>query len=107
MEYNDPVATLVRLLNRLSNAEHRDNMSFLEPTAFLYLDHDQLTDALRKLASDYPHITRMYSIGKSVQNRDLWVLEISDNPGIHEPGTLSLICKFTANGQLALVTSDN
>jgi hypothetical protein len=29
---------------------------------------------------------RLYTIGKSVQNRDLWVMEVTDNPGQHELG---------------------
>lgn len=32
------------------------------------------------------NITKVYSIGKSSENRDLWVIIISDNPDVHEPG---------------------
>lgn len=32
----------------------------------------------------YPDITRLYSIGKSWQGRDLYVMEISDHAGVHE-----------------------
>lgn len=44
---------------------------------------------------NYPHITRLYSIGKSVQQRDLWVLEISNMPGKHQPGNPEF--KYVAN----------
>lgn len=53
---------------------------------FEYHNHEALTQFLKVYSQLFPAITRLYSAGKSVQGRDLWVLEISDNPGIHEPG---------------------
>lgn len=41
---------------------------------------------LRGISSKCPHITRLYSIGQTVQYRNIWVMEISDNPGVHEAG---------------------
>ncbi len=38
---------------------------------------------LKEMQETYPKLTRLYSIGKSVQGRDLWVMEISTNPGHH------------------------
>ena len=49
-----------------------------------YHNYSELTEFLENISSQYPHITRLESIGQSVQGRELWVLEISDNPGINE-----------------------
>ena len=49
-----------------------------------YFSNTELLNIIERLSSEYPKISRVYSIGKSVQNIDLRVIEISDNPGIHE-----------------------
>lgn len=48
-----------------------------------YLTADELTAWMKEYISRCP--ARMFSIGQSVQNRTLWVLEISDSPGKVEP----------------------
>ncbi|XP_071946432.1 carboxypeptidase D-like isoform X2 [Antedon mediterranea] len=58
----------------------------LQPTSFIHHNHDEMEAFLEYYANAYPHITRMYDIGDSVQGRSLVVLEITDNPGFHEPG---------------------
>ncbi|XP_015431943.1 PREDICTED: carboxypeptidase D-like [Dufourea novaeangliae] len=40
---------------------------------------------LDTLNANYPNITRLYSIGKSVKGRHLYVMEITENPGKHSP----------------------
>jgi len=49
-----------------------------------YHNYIELTAFLQDIADNYPDITRLESIGQSVQGRELWVIEISDNPGINE-----------------------
>ena len=49
-------------------------------------DYKEMTALLKLFAMKYPSISRLYDAGKSVEGRKLWVMEISDNPGKHEPG---------------------
>ena len=52
----------------------------------MHHNYNALTSFLQKLHQDYPDITNLFSIGQSVQGRNLWVMEISDNPGVREEG---------------------
>ncbi len=44
-----------------------------------YYLHEELTETLKELASEYPSLAKLTSVGKSVENRDLWVMEITDS----------------------------
>ena len=44
----------------------------------------QMESILSNIASSYPSITDLYSIGTTYEDRDIWLLEISDNPGVDE-----------------------
>ena len=57
-----------------------------KPRIFKNHNYHDMTSFLQTIAKLYPNITRLYSVGKSVQNRELWVIEITDNPGMHEVG---------------------
>ncbi|MBC8204832.1 T9SS type A sorting domain-containing protein [bacterium] len=75
-----------------------------------FLTYSEMVDSLFQFHAMYPDITtEPYSIGQSWENRDLWVIKISDNPeidedepevwydGIHharEPITLQLLIYF-------------
>ena len=59
-----------------------------------YHNYDELTDFLQGINSQYPDITNLISIGQSVQGRELWVLEVSDSPGVNE---LEPEFKYVAN----------
>lgn len=53
---------------------------------FRHHNNRDMDQVMEKLAQRFPQITRLYSIGRSHNGEDLKVLEISDNPGTHEPG---------------------
>jgi hypothetical protein len=51
---------------------------------------EEMIDFLNSTADNYQEITQLISIGKSYEDRDIWCMEISDNPGVNEnePGIL-------------------
>ncbi len=46
--------------------------------------YDQWVARMQALATGYPNLVRMVSIGPSVQGRALWMLKITDNPDVEE-----------------------
>ncbi|XP_012551013.1 carboxypeptidase D isoform X3 [Bombyx mori] len=76
----------------LGEVESRENAPDLE---FQYHDHDQMTRYLRAVSAKYPELTALYSIGKSVQGRDLWVMVVSVSPYEHMIGKPDV--KYVAN----------
>lgn len=70
-------------------SDSRDTVlqTLIEPSSdFLYHDYDKMIAKLKELNSKYPNITSLYTIGKSNEQRDLWVMIVSDQPLIHEAG---------------------
>ncbi|GAM19552.1 hypothetical protein SAMD00019534_027270 [Acytostelium subglobosum LB1] len=49
-----------------------------------YLTNDELTTFLRTVAKLYPTLTKLYSIGKSVEGRDLWAMDLTTNAGFDD-----------------------
>lgn len=82
---------------------------------FVYHNHDEMTRFLRCIVIDfcfqffflnkfcfnrttsarYPNLTALYSIGKSIQGRDLWVIVVSSSPYEHMIGKPDV--KYIAN----------
>ena len=50
----------------------------------IYHTYETLTAELQQIASANPSITRLYSLGTSVQGRELWIMKITRNPGVEE-----------------------
>jgi hypothetical protein len=49
-----------------------------------YMSYTEAVAALNSLASTYPSLTALDSIGTSIQGRTIWALKISDNPLVDE-----------------------
>jgi murein tripeptide amidase MpaA len=43
-----------------------------------FVNHEELTNHLKALAEAYPELATLNSIGKSIQGRDLWMIEITN-----------------------------
>ncbi len=51
--------------------------------------YDELVEILQSLHKEYPKLTKLYSIGKTLQGRDLWTMEVTNQetgPGKEKPG---------------------
>ena len=90
---NGPATDVIFRLKRVSpdnsNGEGEERPvdgKHFEPSVFEHHRYDAMVSFLKQQANRFPDITRLYSIGKSVKGRELWVLEITDHPGKHEPG---------------------
>lgn len=62
-----------------------------------YMSHDELSDFLLGLVKHYPHLAALKSIGKSVEGRDLWALELRSNVTAGERPLGQPMVKMVAN----------
>lgn len=67
----------------------------LNDEAWTHHNYASTLALLKQLNKEYPKITHLYSIGKSVQGRDLMVLALSNTPDKHSPGKPEF--KYIAN----------
>uniref|UniRef100_A0A8D2Q234 Carboxypeptidase Z n=1 Tax=Varanus komodoensis TaxID=61221 RepID=A0A8D2Q234_VARKO len=76
----DPLAKL------RGETEFADDAVSESPTFIRFTHHSfpQMVRELKKVASRCSHIARMYSIGRSFEGKDLFVIEFSTRPGHHE-----------------------
>lgn len=45
---------------------------------FKYHNYNDLTSLLKSIAKKFPRYTKLFSIGKSVENRELWVMQLTE-----------------------------
>ena len=84
-EAYDSLSNYARSL--MGNSRESLLQSLTEPKGkFQYHNYESLVGRLKELNQQYPTITSLYTIGKSVEKRDIWVMIISDQPLVHEAG---------------------
>lgn len=66
----------------------RHNVDGISALDFVHHDYVKMEKFLQNLSEKYPDITRLTSIGESVEGRKLYVLEVTRDPGRHIPGKL-------------------
>ncbi len=54
------------------------------PDAGLYHTYEEIEKELHDLQSDHPSIAKVFDLGKSVENRSIWAIKISDNVAVEE-----------------------
>ncbi|KAM6988122.1 carboxypeptidase D isoform 2-T2 [Tautogolabrus adspersus] len=67
----------------------------VQPNEFRHHNFADMELFLRKYSSEFPSIAHLYSVGRSVEDRELYVMVISDNPTVHEHGEPEF--KYIAN----------
>ena len=95
IDFTRPVSTVVNIGDAFFHWGQHAELPIEGPDRLVHLNDLELEQTLHDLNAKYPEITRLYSIGQSNQGRDLWVIEITDNPGVHEAGEPEL--KYVAN----------
>lgn len=86
------VVILISLLTPVSKAT---SPTKVEPVHFIHHDNKAMRQVMEDYAEAFPEITRLYTIGESHKGFPLLVMEISDNPGVHEAGEPEF--KYIAN----------
>ncbi|XP_034945096.1 carboxypeptidase D isoform X2 [Chelonus insularis] len=90
---DDQVAAMSEKIEEIERS--RDEYGFYHNISFYHHNYVEMEKMLKSINNSYPNITRLYSIGKSVQGRELYVMEITDNPGKHDPNKPEV--KYIAN----------
>lgn len=64
-------------------------------TALRYHNYEELTSRLREVSEKYPELVNLHTLGKSVKDRNIWAVEISENVKSRKIG--EPMVKYVAN----------
>ncbi|KAF3816568.1 hypothetical protein GH733_013916 [Mirounga leonina] len=77
--------TLIKDLSAENGLEGLMLRSSSNLALYRYHSYKDLSEFLRGLVMNYPHITNLTNLGQSSEYRHIWSLEISNKPNISEP----------------------
>lgn len=83
------IFTIVISTDKTHTAQSNEEQSATKEAEdiFFHHNHEQSVLFLRKVNEICPEITRIYNLTEpSVEGRNLTVIEITENPGVHMPG---------------------
>lgn len=64
------------------------------PTQFRHHNYLQMEEFLKEMNRTYPNITHLYTIGQSVNGRELYVLSLGNTPRKHVSGWYKIIFNY-------------
>jgi hypothetical protein len=71
-------------LEKFLKLNHIPYTNFAPSDTSGYLSPEGIENELKSLAQKYPNLSKLYSIGKSVEKRDLWVMKLSQNANVDD-----------------------
>lgn len=95
IDYGNDYMESLQFVQTLKAAGNNSAEQVIESMLAKHHNEEELYQYLLELSQKYPEVTRLYDVGKSVEGRKLWVLEISEEPGRHQ--LLKPEFKYVAN----------
>jgi carboxypeptidase T len=86
---------LQRLLDHPFEVTPLDTIAAFPDNMLGYHDWDEMMTAINGYATDFAGITKLFSAGKTIENRDIWCMKISNNPTVDDPSKPAIL--ITAN----------
>ena len=70
-------ASIPQAVQKRQGVQFRDQQPVFPRLSFQYHNYTSMTTFLRHVSTVYSNLTALYSIGQSVQGREMWVMVVS------------------------------